>query len=187
MTTPRFPDLSPEQMTPRQKEVAARISDGPRGGIRGPFIALLHNPELTDVIQQVGEYLRFRSTLSPALIELAILLVARRWTCQYEWFAHERIARTKTDLPDGIIRAIQRNEIPHDMTDDQRVVHDFVVGTFRCGAAPGPVYDEAVARFGRAGVLDLVALCGYYTTIAFVLNTGEIVPPDGARPLREAL
>lgn len=186
MSSERFPALTPDQMSPRQKEVAAKITEGPRGSIRGPFIALLHNPDLTDVIQQVGEYLRWRSTLSPALIELAILLVARHWSCQYEWFAHERIARTKTDLPDGIIRAIQRNEIPHDMTDDQRVVHDFVVGTFQRGAAAGPVYDEAVSRFGRAGVLDLVALCGYYTTIAFVLNTGEIMPPDGARPLREA-
>jgi len=186
VSTDRFPALPDDQMTARQKEVAAKISGGPRGGIRGPFIALLHNPELTDVLEQVGEYLRFRSTISPALIELAILLVARYWTCQYEWFAHERIARTKTDLPDGIIRAIQRNEIPHDMTDQQRIVHDFVIGTFRCGAAPGPVYDEAKAAFGHAGVLDLVALCGYYTTIAFVLNTGQIMPPNGARPLREA-
>lgn len=185
MSTPRFPPIPDDQMTPRQKEIAAKISGGPRGSIRGPFLALLHNPDLTDVLEQVGEYLRFRSTLSPALIELAILLVARHWTCQYEWFAHERIARTRTDLPDGIIRAIQRNEIPHDMNDDQRVVHDFVLGTFRCGTAPGPVYEEAVTRFGRAGVLDLVALCGYYTTIAFVLNTGQIMPPEGVPPLRE--
>ena len=180
MSTPRFPAIPDDQLTPRQKEIAARISGGPRGSVRGPFLALLHNPDLTDVLEQVGEYLRFRSTLSPALIELAILLVARHW------FAHERIARTRTDLPDGIIRAIQRNEIPHDMNDDQRVIHDFVLGTFRCGAAPGPVYEEAVSRFGRAGVLDLVALCGYYTTIAFVLNTGQIMPPEGAPPLREA-
>lgn len=186
MSAVRFPALAADEMSPRQKEVAAKIADGPRGAIRGPFLALLHNADLADVLQQVGEYLRFRSTLSPALIELAILVVARHWTCQYEWFAHERIARTKTDLPDGIIRSIQRNEIPHDMTDDQRVVHDFVAGTFRSGVASGPIYDEAVKRFGRAGVLDLIALCGYYTTIAFILNTGEIMPPEGAPPLREA-
>lgn len=186
MSTPRFPELTSDQMSPRQREVAARIAEGPRGGIRGPFLALLHNPELADVIQQVGSYLRFRSTISPALIELAILLVARHWTCQFEWFAHERVARTKTDLADGIIRAIQRDEIPHDLTDDERVVHDYVLGTLRAGTPSGPVFDEAVQRFGRAGALDLTALCGYYSTIAFVLNTGEIMPPDGLRPLREA-
>jgi 4-carboxymuconolactone decarboxylase len=146
----------------------------------------MHNPDLADVLQQVGEYLRFRSTLSPGLIELAILLVARHWTCQFEWFAHERIARSQTDLADGIIRSIQRDEIPVDLTDDQRVVHDFVIGTLRGGAPAGPVFDEAAARFGRAGALDLTALCGYYSTIAFVLNTGEIMPPDGERPLRAA-
>lgn len=186
MTAPRFPALTDEQMSPRQREVAAKISEGPRGSVRGPFLALLHNADLADVIQQVGSYLRFKSTLSPGLIELAILLVARHWTCQFEWFAHERIARANTDLADGIIRAIQRDEIPHDLNDDQRVVHDYVLGTLRAGAPSGPVFDEAVARFGRPGALDLSALCGYYSTIAFVLNTGEIMPPDGLRPLREA-
>jgi 4-carboxymuconolactone decarboxylase len=185
MTQARFPALEADQMTARQKEVASKIADGPRAGIRGPFLALLHNPELADVLQQVGGYLRFQSNLSPALIELAILLVARHWTCQFEWFAHERIARTKTDLADGIIRAIQRNEIPHDLSDEQRIVHDYVLGTLRSGAPAGPVFDEAVNHFGRAAVLDLTALCGYYSTIAFVLNTGEIMPPDGSRPLRE--
>lgn len=186
MPEPRFPVLSDAQMTPRQREVTARIADGPRGGIRGPFLALMHNPDLADVLQQVGGYLRFRATLAPALVELAILLVARHWTCQYEWFAHERIARSQTDLADGIIRSIQRGEIPLDLTDDQRVLHDFVIATLRAGSPSGPVFDEAAVRFGRAGALDLTALCGYYSTIAFVLNTGEIMPPDGERPLREA-
>lgn len=186
MNPPRFPAIPDDQLSARQKEVAAKISGGPRGSVRGPFLALLHNADLADVLQQVGEYLRFRSTLSPALIELAILVVARHWTCQFEWFAHERIARSNTDLPDGIIRAIQRDEIPHDMTDEQRIVHDYVLGTLRSGTPSGHVFEEAVARFGRAGALDLTAICGYYCTIAFVLNTGEIMPPDGLRPLREA-
>jgi 4-carboxymuconolactone decarboxylase len=75
VSTPRFPAIPDDQLTPRQKEIAARISGGPRGSVRGPFLALLHNPDLTDVLEQVGEYLRFRSTLSPALIKMAILLV----------------------------------------------------------------------------------------------------------------
>ncbi len=186
MTTARFPALADHQMTPRQKEVAARIAEGPRGSVRGPFLPLLHNPDLADVVQQVGSYLRFRSTLPPALIELAILLIARHWTCQFEWFAHERIARTNTDLADGIIRAIQRDEIPHDMSDPQRVVHDYVLGTLRAGSPTGPVFEEAVQHFGRAGALDLTALCGYYSMLAFVLNTSETMPPDGQRPLRES-
>ena len=188
MSQVRFPVLTPEQMTPRQKEVAALIADGPRGGIRGPFAALLHSPELANVVQQVGEYLRFKSTIPPALIELTILVVARHWTSQNEWYAHERVERTKTYLPYHIIVSIQRGEIPHNMTDEQLMVHDFAVGAFKYGAPSGAVFDEVVARFGRPGALDLLALCGYYTMVAMILNTAQVPIPDGGTPpLRERL
>ena len=79
----RFPILTPEEMSPRQKEVSAAIAGGPRGGIRGPFLALIHNPELANRVQQLGEHLRYGNTLSLAHIELIVLTVARHWNCQY--------------------------------------------------------------------------------------------------------
>src|SRR5258706_2903546 len=125
MNEPRFPKIDTEQMSPRQREIAEKIAGGPRGGLRGPYIALIYHPDLADVVQQVGEHLRFKATLPTALIELAILVVARHWTCQFEWFAHDRYARANTDLPESIIRALQIGAIPDSMTDEQRVVHDF--------------------------------------------------------------
>ncbi|MEI6836723.1 MAG: hypothetical protein WCK56_02880, partial [Alcaligenaceae bacterium] len=119
----RFPILTPEEMSPRQKEVAAAIADGPRGGIRGPFLALIHNPELANCVQQLGEHLRFGNTLSLAQIELVVLTVARHWNCQYEWFAHERVARTKTDLADGIIKALALGQTPPNMTIEEATLH----------------------------------------------------------------
>lgn len=187
MIEPRFPTLDSAQMTPRQKEVADKIAGGPRGGLRGPFLALIHQPDLADVVQQVGEHLRFKSTLTPALIELTILLVARHWTCQYEWFVHERLART-TELPAALIESIQVGSIPNAMSNEQRIVHDFVVRTIKSGSPSEPVYEEAVARFGRAGVLDLLATCGYYSMIAMLLNTAQVpLPPGTELPLREKL
>lgn len=188
MNDPRFPALDPSAMSPRQKEVSDKIAGGPRGGVRGPFLALIHHPDLADVVQQVGEHLRFKTTLPPALIELAILVVARHWTCQYEWVVHERLARANTELPDGVIRAIQAGSIPDGMSDEQRVVHDFVARTIRSGSPSDMVYDEAALRFGRQGVLDLLAICGYYCMLAMLLNTAQIPLPEGTRPpLRERL
>ena len=115
----RFPILTPEEMSPRQKEVSAAIAGGPRGGIRGPFLALIHNPELANRVQQLGEHLRYGNTLSLAHIELIVLTVARHWNCQYEWFAHERIARSTTDLADGIIKALALGQTPPNMTAEQ--------------------------------------------------------------------
>ncbi len=158
------------------------IAEGPRGAIRGPFLALIHQPELADRLQRVGEHLRYGSVLPKAMTELAVLTVARRWSCQYEWFAHARIARTTTDLPEAIIVAISEGKIPTGMTDEQETVYHFVKETLASGAPADAIYDRAVKHFGHAGVLDLIGLTGYYSTIAMVLNTSRIPLPDGATP-----
>ena len=180
MSEPRFPILKPEERTARQNEVAALIAEGPRGGIRGPFLALIHQPELADRLQRVGEHLRYGSVLPKAMTELAVLTVARRWSCQYEWFAHARIARTTTDLPEAIIVAISEGKVP--TTDEQETVYHFVKETLANGSPADAIYDRAVKHFGHAGVLDLIGLTGYYSTIAMVLNTSRIPLPDGATP-----
>ena len=81
----RLPPIPPERMTEEQKRVAAGIAGGPRGGLRGPFPAMLRSPEVADRFQKVGEYLRFNSSIPAALNELAILVTARAWSAQYEW------------------------------------------------------------------------------------------------------
>jgi 4-carboxymuconolactone decarboxylase len=179
MSETRFPILSAEQMSSRQKEIAETIAGGPRGGIRGPFLALIHQPELANLVQQLGEYLRYGTQLPSSITEMVILIVARRWTCQYEWFAHARIARSATDLPEHVIVAISKGETPDPMTDEQAEVHAFVKHTIAHGEPTGETYDRIAQRFGREGVLDLIALVGYYSMIAMVLNTSRIPLPEG--------
>ena len=176
---PRFPILSPEEMSPRQKEVAAAIAGGPRGGIRGPFLALIHNPELADCVQRLGEHLRYGNTLSPAQVELVVLTVARHWSCQYEWFAHERIARTTTDLADGIIQALALGKTPANMTPEETTLHLRAKESLANGEPSDAVYEQAAQFFGRAGVLDALALTGYYSMIAMFLNSSKIALPEG--------
>ena len=56
----RMPIIPEEKMTSPQKKAAAEIAAGPRGDVRGPFVALLRSPELMSRVQKVGEYLRFQ-------------------------------------------------------------------------------------------------------------------------------
>lgn len=175
----RFPVLTPEEMSPRQKEVSAAIAGGPRGSIRGPFLALIHNPELADCVQRLGEHLRYGNTLSAAQIELIVLTVARHWSCQYEWFAHERIARTTTDLPDGIIKALALGQTPTNMTAEENTLHLLAKESLANGAPSDVVFEHAAKFFGRAGVLDALALTGYYSMIAMILNSAKIPLPEG--------
>ena len=52
-------------MTPEQSKVLEAIQSGPRGaGLRGPFNALLRSPELCDLVQRVGAYVRFGSVVA---------------------------------------------------------------------------------------------------------------------------
>lgn len=88
--TDRLPSLSPDQWTDAQREAAAAIVNGPRGALYGPFVPLLHSPELMGHAQRLGEYLRYRSAIGTRLTELAILVTARAWNQQVEWAIHAR-------------------------------------------------------------------------------------------------
>ena len=104
----RFAPLDPDRMTPEQKKVADDIVSGPRKSLSGPFNAWLRSPQLADRLQRVGEYLRFHSSVPARLNEFAILITARQWTAQYEWYAHYPLAikagldpRIATELATG--------------------------------------------------------------------------------------
>src|SRR6266850_3868574 len=93
MSEPRFTTLTPETMTTDQKRVADAIQSGPRGaGLRGPFNALLRSPELCDLVQRVGAFVRFGTSIPQPLNEMAIIMAGRKWTAQYEFYAHRRLA-----------------------------------------------------------------------------------------------
>ena len=95
MPEPRFPVLTPETMTDEQRTVAEAIQSGPRGsGLRGPFNALLRSPQLCDLVQRVGAYVRFSSSIPAPLNELAICMAGRKWGAQYEFYAHRRLGMT---------------------------------------------------------------------------------------------
>src|ERR671935_1769837 len=101
-SVPRISLPNPDTMTPEQRRVYDAIVKGPRGTLVGPLRAALHRPELAEKWQQLGELLRYRTSLPPQLSELAILVTARHCNCQLEWFIHAEMAR-KAGLADSII------------------------------------------------------------------------------------
>ena len=66
------------------------LISGERRGAAGPFNVLLRSPEMGDLAQQFGASMRFHSSIPPKLNEFAIIITARHWTSQYEWYAHRR-------------------------------------------------------------------------------------------------
>ena len=74
---------------------------------------------------------------------------------------------------------------PATMSDDEALVHDFVTELVERQGVSDGLYRDAVSRLGEHGLLDLIGLIGYFTTISMVLNVAR-TPADaveGVAPL----
>ena len=183
MQPERYPALDDETMTAEQREVLAEVLAGPRKGAPGPFKAMLRSPGLMRHAHKLGAYIRFESAMPPRLNELAILLTARKWTAQFEWYAHSRLAQ-EAGLDRTIIEAIRISQRPAGMAEDEAAVHDFCHATLATGAADEGQHAAVQRLFGERGVIDLIGAIGYYTLVSFVLNVDRTpLPPGEAPPL----
>jgi 4-carboxymuconolactone decarboxylase len=178
---PRIPLPDPESMTSEQRRVYDAVVSGPRGVVRGPLRAALHNAELADKWQQLGALLRYRTSLPSRLSELAILTTARHWDCQFEWYAHEPEA-LRGGLGPAVIEAIKHRQVPTFENADEWVVHRYTVELHEKHEVDSDTYSRAVEQLGVVGVVELTALIGYYTMVAMTLIAHEIPLPDGTRP-----
>ena len=182
MTGPRFKPIPPEQMTAEQKRVVQALTDGPRGGLRGPFPALLRIPALADRVRLLGDQVRFEGSLPAPLRELAILVVARFWSAQYEWYAHRQHA-VKAGVDPSVPEAIAKGERPPRLSADEGLVYDVCVELLHDRDVSDKTFAAAVARFGETTVLELVSLAAYYGFVSLILNVNRTPIPEGATPL----
>ena len=175
----RMPPIAPGAMTEAQKKAAEALAAGPRGGVKGPFIALLRSPELMDRLQQVGEYLRFRSSLEPRISEFLMLIVSRQWTQQFEWAVHVPLA-LKAGLKPPTVETVAAGARPIDMAADEALAYDFCDELARTKGLSDATYRSAIDRFGERGVIDMLGVIGYFTTVSMVLNVAHT--PRAAAP-----
>ena len=177
----RVRQLSPDEMTPAQRAVYDAILAGPRAAIGGPFMPWLQSPDLADRAQNLGAFVRFETSLPSRLSELAILVTARHWTAQYEWWAHEPIA-LKAGLNAGIVAAIKSRQRPRFAAEDEELVYDFASTLHAEHRVDDDLYARAQTMLGEPAVVELVGILGYYTLVAMTLNVYEMPLPEGESP-----
>ena len=173
----RMPPLPADKMTDAQRKAAAEMIAGPRKGVKGPFIPLLRSPELMDRLQKVGEYLRFQSSLPQRISELIMLVVSRKWTQHFEWFVHVPLGR-KAGISEDTISALAEGRRPPGMSEDEALAHDFCVELLRNKGVSETTYRSAVMKFGENGVIDMIGVAGYFTTMSMVMNVAHSPPSD---------
>jgi len=182
MTAQRFKPLSLEEMDEAQRRLAERIMAGPRQSLRGPFGAFLYSPATGDSAQALGEQVRFHNVLPEKLKELAILVVARHWTAQFEWYAHHRLALA-AGLDPAIAAAIARGEEPGGLQPDEAAIYAFATELLATKTVSDATFRAVAVRFGEKGVVDLIATLGYYTLVSMTLNVDRFPIPADATPL----
>ena len=191
----RFKVLRPSEMTQAQRDLVQNIQSGPRAAVAGsaansnngslgsPFNVFLRSPELGDHLQKVGSHIRFKSSLGQKLNEMAILITARHWTAQYEWFAHHRLA-LQAGLDPQVAEAIAQGKRPTTMKDDEAIVYNFCQELHTTTRVSDATYKAMVDAFGEQGVMDLIAVNGYYVLVAMTLNVDRTpIPGDAPAPL----
>lgn len=174
----RMPPLAREAMDDAQRAAADELIAGPRKGVKGPFVPLLRSPRLMQHLQKAGEYLRFDSALPRRVSEFATLIVARDWRQPFEWAVHVELARSE-GTSEAAVEALRRGRRPAAMSDDEAFVYDFVTELVAYRGVDDATYAEARDRFGERGVVDLVALVGYFTLVSMVLNVAHTPAPTG--------
>lgn len=178
---PRLPAPAREALDPAQQAVWDRIASGVRGGVAGPFTALITSAELCARVEQLGVFIRYECGVPMRLREIAILCVGQHWKAAYEWYAHAAIA-AKQGVPEAVIAAIGAGAetIPFDAEAD-RILVAFVRGLLRTGQVGDAAYAGAVGLLGEKGAVELTGLVGYYSLLAMQLNVFQVDPPPPFR------
>lgn len=173
------------EMTEGQRELFNQMAEGRAnvedGHIGGPFDAWGLNPATGRRLFQLGGALRFKPTIDRRYIELAILMTGQLWQAQFEWFAHEPMARD-AGLPENVIQSVKVGEEPTFSDDGDEICWRFCRLLLDREKVDDATYAAAVARFSEPGVADLIHACGFYTLVSMTLNTFEVDLPDGAVP-----
>ena len=180
MTSPRLPTIPPTAYDENQREAAAAFRDLRGIDPFGPYEALMHSPRLMILAQSVGEYLRYHSGIGTTLSELVILVVARHWSQDFEWYAHAPIA-AKVGIAPEIIAAIRDGRRPEAMSDDEALVYDFTIELQHFKRVSDVTWARAEQRFGKPAVVDLVGISGYYGFLAMQMNACRYSPPGDDR------
>ena len=182
---PRFPQLTMEQLDAAQKPLGEQVMKVSSIGIGGPYNSMLRSPVLGQRLFDLFHYLRWETSVPHKLNEFAIIIIARQWRSQVEWFAHAPLAQ-KAGLSSEIIAELKANRRPSGMAEDEAVVYDFVTELTTTRKVSDETYAKAKRVFSDQQIVDLTAVAGNYIMVAMLLAMSETsVPPGKELPFAE--
>lgn len=189
--------LHPGELTGAQRDLYGAITGGPRakgprvvpitdedGGLRGPFNAMLYVPELGQLLQQIGSFIRYQGSLPPRMREIAIMVVAARENSAYEWTMHAHQARM-LGLSDSDLLVLARASAGSLADPAEQFLADAVWDIADGGDVPDPAFARLCSLIGEAAVFELTVLVGYYRALALILRLLGSGDSRGVPPMHQ--
>lgn len=185
----RLRRLTPGELNDEQRRVYDGIAGGDRakgiqhfpltaadGSLNGPFGIMLYAPGISDALQELGATIRYRTSLTARVREIAILMVAQTVQSPFEWWAHERVGRagglSEADLA-ALASGAFTSEVPVEQASADLCRHTL---------GGEPLDDTTYAAFeGKLGVvsmIELITLVGYYRTLADLMRVFDVGVPE---------
>jgi 4-carboxymuconolactone decarboxylase len=177
----RLGPVPADAYTPEQKQVVAQIAAGPRTEMFSPLLPMLRSPQLGLAAERFGEYVYYSTVLDKRIYELAVLLLARQMTQQFEWRVHYPQA-IKAGIKADDVDAIGAGRRPAHLAADEAIAYDFIIELYDRNEVSDATYAKFVGAFGERGVVELVGLLGYYNTIALMMNVNRTPLNPGTAP-----
>ena len=184
--TKRFPQVTIDELNGQPRALAEEILKVSSIGLAGPYNPMLRSPVMADRLFRLLDYLRFNTSVPRRLNEFAILIQARLWTSQVEWYAHHPLA-IKAGLSEAVAADLKAGRRPSSMQADEAVVYDLCMELSTTHAVSDATFARARAVMTDQQIVDLIAVSGTYVTVAMLLNAAQEPAPGGQiaiEPLR---
>ena len=181
--TPATRDSVPSEQTSFFDAMVERLGSVPT---YGPGSATIHVPEACQMVYELSDLLRDRSSLSTKIRELAMLVTARELDCQHIWNAHAPAGRT-AGLSDEVVAAVRDKGSLAPLPADEASVVNYGREFFRTHKVSRGAFQSALEQFGTRGIVELTLLMGTYSMLTFVVNAfdPELAPnsPEPVLPI----
>jgi nitroreductase/alkylhydroperoxidase family enzyme len=192
---PRLTPLRPEQLDAAQRRLYEAVLASPRGqgGARrfvqrddgtltGPFDAWLRSPVLGEHLERVGMALRTDTVLPAAARETAVLVVARAWGADFEWWVHGLVAR-REGVPEAAIEAIGQGRRPRFEDAACQAAHDVAHELALRRRLEPATLEQAREALGERALVEVVTLVGFYQLVSGILESFHPPGPSADLPV----
>lgn len=174
---PRLPYLNREDLAPEKRHIFDHIA-GTRGGTLRVFQSMLNSPDAAEIVGSMGEYIRYKCSLDPAIRETAILATAREMNNEYEWSQHVQIARGE-GVREEVIEAIRSGKAPMGIPPKEGIFAQAAKELVHDGTLSERTFQATEHLIGPVGIVDLIVLVGYYSLLSRLIKALDIeLEPD---------